>query len=112
VTCDRAGEVVNVGCRRRPRTTPEVDRDTLIHMATTKGRAPTPAGDDSHLDERYFIDEHVYNCPFCKRRHVAYLVSDYFVFDWTRTKKCHVYFVRCGSCSKVSLTIRSQSSRC
>lgn len=59
--------------------------------------------DDSHLDDRYFIDENVYNCPFCNRRHVAYRVTGMTDFHWTDDKKCWVYFVRCDSCEKISM---------
>jgi hypothetical protein len=30
--------------------------------------------DLSDYDDKYFIDANVYNCPFCKRRHVSYSV--------------------------------------
>lgn len=59
--------------------------------------------DLSHLDQKYFIDPHKYNCPFCKRNHVSYDLINTEHFDWTDTKKCAVHFVRCNSCQKVSL---------
>jgi hypothetical protein len=59
--------------------------------------------DQSHLDQRYFIDRHIYNCPFCNRRHVTYYVRDYFSFDWSENKKCFVYLVECQSCDKTSM---------
>lgn len=59
--------------------------------------------DESHLDDKYFIDDHIYNCPFCKRGHVRYELSQYFLFDWSNTKDCWVYFVTCASCRKVSM---------
>jgi hypothetical protein len=59
--------------------------------------------DQSHLDQRYFIDGHIYNCPFCNRRHVAYVVRRGFVFNWTENKQCWVYFVECQSCGNVSM---------
>lgn len=54
--------------------------------------------DQSHLDERYFVDTNVYNCPFCNRRHVAYSIYDKAQFDWAEGKPCRAYFVRCHSC--------------
>ena len=54
--------------------------------------------DQSHLDERYFVDEYVYNCPFCNRGHVSYSIYNIQSFDWTQNKKCYVYFVHCHSC--------------
>ncbi|MCK5768175.1 MAG: hypothetical protein KAH35_07380 [Candidatus Atribacteria bacterium] len=60
--------------------------------------------DDSYLDSKYFIDEYVYNCPFCNRRNVSYFVSNVRnEFDWTPEKKCYVYFVVCDSCGKESM---------
>jgi len=59
--------------------------------------------DMSHLDEKYFIDESVYNCPFCNRRNVKYTISDYCVFDWSNTKKCYIWIVNCSSCEKTSM---------
>ena len=59
--------------------------------------------DQSHLDSRYFVDDRVYNCPFCNRRHVSYHIYDYVTFDWTDKKKCMCVFVRCESCSNRSM---------
>jgi hypothetical protein len=59
--------------------------------------------DASELDQKYFLDEHVYNCPFCNRRHVSYTIVDTFSFDWTETKKCLVHFAECTSCAKTSM---------
>ena len=59
--------------------------------------------DQSHLDSRYFVDDAVYNCPFCNRRHVSYSVVNFVTFDWTDKKLCHCYFVRCHSCNKRSM---------
>ena len=59
--------------------------------------------DHSQLDARYFIDRYVYNCPYCNRRNVAYAVRSRYVFDWTESKKCFVYFVECQSCHNKSM---------
>ena len=60
--------------------------------------------DDSQLDNKYFIDEHVYNCPFCKRGNVSYLINNYRVaFDWTKEKPCYIYIAECTSCNKKSM---------
>jgi hypothetical protein len=72
-------------------------------------RAPTGAErveqmpDDSHLDRRYFLDEYVYNCPFCNRRNVAYYFVRKMNFDWTVDRTVTAYSVACGSCHKVSM---------
>lgn len=55
--------------------------------------------DQSELDSKYFIDNYVYNCPFCNRRNVAYDISSYGDFDWTNNKKCFFYLSYCHSCN-------------
>jgi hypothetical protein len=59
--------------------------------------------DQSHLDNRYFIDQNVYNCPFCNRRNVIYGLLYKVEFDWTENKKCYIYVARCFSCAKTSI---------
>jgi len=59
--------------------------------------------DQSHLDHLYFIDQYVYNCPFCNRRNVEYWIEDPCQFDWTNTKRCYVYFTECSSCHKKAI---------
>ena len=64
--------------------------------------------DESHLDRLYFVDSHVYNCPFCNRRHVKYSIVDSWEFDWTNDEKCFGYIVRCHSCGKQSMHLTRQ----
>ena len=59
--------------------------------------------DQSHLDQRYFVDSTVYNCPFCNRRNVEYSIFNHVEFDWTDEKRCWVFFVQCHSCLKKSM---------
>ncbi len=59
--------------------------------------------DQSELDKKYFIDEYVYNCPFCNRKNVTYCIEHLYRFDWSDSEDCWVYFVNCGSCSKKSI---------
>ena len=59
--------------------------------------------DRSHLDKKYFIDNKVYNCPFCKRRNVRYEFYEKCSFDWNVEKKCYVYFVNCSDCESRSM---------
>jgi len=59
--------------------------------------------DKSDLDKKYFIDETVYNCPYCNRNNVIYRVLDDFEFDWNNDKKCYVHFAECASCRKISM---------
>ena len=59
--------------------------------------------DKSFLDSRYFVDNYVYNCPFCNRNNVMYSVVGKFHFNWSEKKACHAYVVRCDSCSNRSM---------
>jgi len=58
--------------------------------------------DHSHLDEKYFIDHAIYNCPYCKRRRVRYSLHGYGAFDWAHDKQCFYYLVKCHDCEKTS----------
>ena len=59
--------------------------------------------DLSHLDDKYFIDEYVYNCPYCNRNNVPYEVEGSFQFDWSKEKECYGYLVKCRSCHNSSM---------
>ena len=59
--------------------------------------------DRSHLDQKYFINPAVYNCPFCNRRNVKYSFYDIYAFDWSNNRICFVYFIRCSDCKKTSM---------
>ena len=59
--------------------------------------------DESSLDDCYFVDDHVYNCPFCNRRHVMYSVISKHSFSWSVKQICNVYFVECHSCRYLSM---------
>ncbi len=59
--------------------------------------------DQSELDKKYFIDETVYNCPFCNRRNVVYAIVDQFRFNWSKEKICYGYLALCASCEGVSM---------
>src|SRR5437867_3635663 len=59
--------------------------------------------DQSQLDSKYFVTRDIYNCPFCKRRHVSYSVLSHSRFNWSEEKICHIYLVRCNSCAKTSM---------
>ena len=64
---------------------------------------PEESLDKSYLDNKYFVDRNVYNCPFCNRRNVSYILSGYLGFDWSAEKKCHVYIAECSSCNRRSI---------
>jgi hypothetical protein len=73
------------------------------------------SSDASELDLKYFIDEHVYNCPFCSRRNVQYYVVSHgsgSSFDWRHEVKCFVYFVECMSCNHISMHLTKEKLDC
>ena len=43
--------------------------------------------DLSKLDKKYFINNKVYNCPYCRRNNVKYSLNGVFEFNWTDDKK-------------------------
>ena len=59
--------------------------------------------DQSHLDDLFFVNEHVFNCPFCNRGNVSYSVSRPTEFQWSNAKNCYVYYAKCRSCKKTSM---------
>ncbi len=59
--------------------------------------------DQSYLDNKYFIDSTIYNCPFCKRNNVLYKVTGSWDFDWSIDKKCYIFIVKCSSCQRLSM---------
>jgi len=59
--------------------------------------------DESYLDQKYFINGSIYNCPYCNRRHVSYQVKDTVSFDWSEKKTCLAWFVKCESCENISM---------
>lgn len=65
--------------------------------------------DHSHLDDKYFIDNSVYNCPFCNRRNVSYYIYNKVSFHWSVNKPCHVYFAQCLSCRGRSMHLSYKS---
>ena len=67
--------------------------------------------DESALDKKYFIDETVYNCPFCNRRNIAYRVTKEFTFDWNDEKECYAYLVECSYCKNVSMHLSYEEIR-
>lgn len=69
--------------------------------------------DLSHLDKKYFIDPHKYNCPFCQRNHVTYSLVDRFTFNWGDKKICYGYLIQCNSdgCEKTSMHLSFKELR-
>jgi len=59
--------------------------------------------DKSYLDQKYFIDKSIYNCPYCNRRHVSYSIKIVVQFDWSVEKQCWAWFVKCDSCEETSM---------
>jgi transcription elongation factor Elf1 len=80
-------------------------KGNIIHFIAQSGAC---MADDSHLDQKYFVDSSRYNCPYCNRRHVVYMIDACTKFDWTDEKECHVFFVKCSSCEKRSMHLTYQ----
>jgi hypothetical protein len=64
--------------------------------------------DESALDKKYFIDNKVFNCPFCNRNNVVYIILEDFQFNWNKDKVCYVYLTQCTSCDNVSMHLSFQ----
>lgn len=64
--------------------------------------------DQSYLDQKYFINDSIYNCPYCNRRHVSYSIKDKVFFHWSNEKGCRAWFVKCDSCKKKSMHLTFQ----
>lgn len=64
--------------------------------------------DESYLDQKYFINDFIYNCPYCNRRHVSYQIKDIVYFDWSKEKRCTAWFVQCLSCENISMHLTFQ----
>lgn len=63
-----------------------------------------------NIENKYFIDENKYNCPFCKNRNVKYIVLGRVKFDETIDKQLYAVFVECSHCHKVSLHLLKNNS--
>jgi len=59
--------------------------------------------DKSCLNAKYFIDEYVFNCPFCNRNNVEYNIKSRGKFDWSNLLECYVFYIKCSSCRKLSM---------
>lgn len=77
-------------------------------MSDIKENENNQVVDQSFLDKKYFIDDSTYNCPFCNRNNVRYMIVGEDSFDWSNRKKCYVYRVLCTSCEKVSMHLSDE----
>lgn len=59
--------------------------------------------DDSRLDTKYFIDDTVYNCPYCNRNNIVYKINEKFEYDFSNSKRVTVFLATCSWCDKVSM---------
>ncbi|MTI49674.1 MAG: hypothetical protein FH761_17730 [Firmicutes bacterium] len=49
--------------------------------------------DNSKLDNQYFIDKEVFNCPFCNRNNVKYTIDNYFKYNFSNNKEVTVFLL-------------------
>ena len=58
---------------------------------------------NSDLNNKYFIDDKAFNCPFCGLRNAAYTILAILEHDLSTTKKGKIIFVKCNRCGKISV---------
>lgn len=56
-----------------------------------------------NIENKYFIDDETYNCPFCKIRGVKYITLGIIRFNETNSKELHSIFIECSQCHKISM---------
>lgn len=64
--------------------------------------------DNAALNNKYFIDDKAFNCPFCGLRNTTYTVLAIMQYNLSKTKEGRVAFVRCNKCKKVSIHFLSE----
>ncbi len=55
------------------------------------------------LENKYFIDESGYNCPFCKLRNSAYSVNLIAKYNEKQDKNAYIAFTKCKKCENISI---------
>lgn len=55
------------------------------------------------IENKYFIDDETFNCPFCKIRGVKYVVLGIVRFNESVEKELCAIFVECSKCHKISM---------
>ena len=58
---------------------------------------------NSDLNNKYFIDDKAFNCPFCGLRNATYTILAILEHDISTTKKGKIIFVKCNRCKKISV---------
>jgi hypothetical protein len=66
-----------------------------IQIRQLKNIIMTNEHDQSYKDSKYFINDKVYNCPFCKRRNVSYSIIDHGFYNSSNDKKVFFYIAVC-----------------
>lgn len=62
---------------------------------------------NSDLNNKYFIDDRAFNCPFCGLRNTEYTILAILKHDLSMKKKGKIIFVRCNRCKKISVHFAS-----
>lgn len=55
-----------------------------------------------NLENKYFIDNEKFNCPFCKNRGLKYIILGIVRFNESKSKELYAIFVECTNCHKIS----------
>ena len=58
---------------------------------------------NSDLNNKYFIDDKAFNCPFCGLRNTTYTILAIMQYNISITKVGKIIFVRCNRCGKISV---------
>ena len=58
---------------------------------------------NSDLNNKYFIYDKAFNCPFCGLRNATYTILAIIEHDLSTTKKGKIIFVKCNRCEKISV---------
>ena len=59
--------------------------------------------DNSELNNKYFIDEETFNCPFCGLRNTTYTILAVCPYNESSEKEAKIVFVKCNRCGKTSI---------
>lgn len=58
---------------------------------------------NDNLNDKYFIDDNAFNCPFCGLRNTTYTILAVMKHNLNQNKEGKVIFVQCNKCKKISV---------
>ena len=75
----------------------------------TKTRRFKQMANNDNLNDKYFIDDNAFNCPFCGLRNTTYTILAVMKYDLNQNKEGKVIFVQCNKCEKISVHFANNS---